>query len=82
MFNGCISLTSIRFSDIIDNDAPIVNMNGFVSGCTNLSTVNALGVNTSSVTDLGYVFYGDANLNTANLYGWDVRNVRDMSHIF
>lgn len=47
-----------------------------------LETVDARGLDTSSVTSMAYAFYGCSSLTSVELDGWDTSSVKSMFYMF
>ena len=50
--------------------------------CSNLTTLDLSGFDTSNVVDMSQMFYGCSSLTTLDLSGFDTLNVVDMSQMF
>ncbi|MBR4462806.1 MAG: BspA family leucine-rich repeat surface protein [Erysipelotrichaceae bacterium] len=50
--------------------------------CSNITSFNATGFNTSNVTNMGSMFYGCSSLTSLDLSGFDTSEVTNMSGIF
>ena len=50
--------------------------------CSNLTTLDLSGFDTSNVTYMRYMFFGCSNLTTLDVTGFDTSNVTNMSYMF
>ncbi|HCV2828791.1 TPA: BspA family leucine-rich repeat surface protein [Listeria monocytogenes] len=80
------SSKTIKEVIIRDNDYPeaplLTNTNSMFYTCSNLSKVDVSGLNTSSVTDMAYVFADATSLKELDLSNFDTSSVTDMSSMF
>ncbi|HDI4708615.1 TPA: BspA family leucine-rich repeat surface protein [Listeria monocytogenes] len=71
---------------IRDNDYPeaplLTNTNSMFYTCSNLSKVDVSGLNTSSVTDMAYVFADATSLKELDLSNFDTSSVTTMRGMF
>ncbi|WP_161436375.1 BspA family leucine-rich repeat surface protein [Poritiphilus flavus] len=79
-FFGCTNL------DILANDAPdlssVANMKQMFTSCTSLiGTTGFSNWNTSSVTDMSFIFSG-ATVFNGNIGSWNTNSVTDMRYMF
>lgn len=51
-------------------------------GCSNLTSVDLSGLDTSKVIDMNYMFGGCSKLETLDVSGFDTQNVADMDSMF
>ena len=61
---------------------PNASMANMFANCSNLTSVDLSGLNTSSVDSMGYAFQYCTNLNSLNLDGFDTSSVIDMGNTF
>ncbi len=94
--NGIASMKCLRGESYIDPDSiKIVNIDasmqnwngescsGLFSGQTSLTQINNLSnLNTSSVTDMSYMFSGCSSLTSLYLSNWDTSSVTNMYSMF
>ena len=79
-FYGCSNL-NITTSDILDLTGTTTLYQAF-KGCSTLDGVKGMNEwDTSSVTDMGYMFYNASAFNQP-IGSWDVSSVKDMSYMF
>jgi len=79
-FYGCANL-NLTATDSLNLQGTTTLYQAF-RDCTNLgSTGNVNGWNTSSVTDMSYMFYGASNFNLP-IGNWDVSSVFNMAEMF
>ena len=78
-FLNCSNLNLSSVSDILDLTG-IFNLNGMFSGSGVSSINNINSWNTSSVTNMGGMFYGTPSFNQA--LSFDTSSVTDMSYMF
>ncbi|EJY5199157.1 BspA family leucine-rich repeat surface protein [Listeria monocytogenes] len=80
------SSKTIKEVIIRDNDYPeaplLTNTNSMFYTCSNLSKVDVSGLNTSSVTDMAYVFADATSLKELDLSNFDTSSVTTMSSMF
>lgn len=59
------------------------NLEGFFKDCSSLVSIKNLEcLNTSMVTNMGYLFYGCSSIKELNLSLFDTENVETMQHMF
>jgi len=74
MLSGCSSLNNLIVTNCKVNNVsitPIANTNKFTSG-----------LDTSSVTDMSYLFSDNTTITTLDLSGWDTSNVTSLYRMF
>ncbi|EAE7107926.1 BspA family leucine-rich repeat surface protein [Listeria monocytogenes] len=80
------SSKTIKEVIIRDNDYPeaplLTNTNSMFYTCSNLSKVDVSGLNTSSVTDMAYVFADATSLKELDLSNFDTSSVTTMRGMF
>ncbi|WP_240419731.1 DUF285 domain-containing protein, partial [Listeria monocytogenes] len=80
------SSKTIKEVIIRDNDYPeaplLTNTNSMFYTCSNLSKVDVSGLNTSSVTDMAYVFADATSLKEVDLSNFDTSSVPTKSGLF
>ena len=64
------------------NKIKFLSMNGFFSGCTNLSSVDLKNFDTSEVKYMNSLFSGCSNLDSLDLSNFDTSNVTNMRSMF
>ena len=57
-------------------------MHGAFWDCFSLESLDVSTWDTSNVTDMSYMFYGDKSLHSLNLSGWDTSSVTSMELMF
>lgn len=81
LFYNCYSLTKIDFSNF--RAGPATNWSHMFDGCHSLTRITGLdGVNTSSVTDMSYMFNCCLALTDLDLSHFNTAKVTDMSYMF
>ena len=80
MFDGCINITEIKFSNF--DTSKITFMERMFQNCNSLTSLDLSNFDTSSVTDLSGMFYGCSSLTSLNLSNFDVSKVTDMHQLF
>ena len=58
------------------------NASAMFSECSNLTTLDLSGFDTSNVVDMSQMFYGCSGLTTLDVTGWDTSKVTNMSGMF
>jgi len=87
MFAGCTDLISVSMQQTnsdngVWNNLPDTFLNLFLN-CENLTTISGIeNWDTSSVTNMFYVFDGCKKLTTLNISNWNVESVEDFSRMF
>ena len=61
---------------------PNGNMSSMFDNCSNLTSVDLSGLNTSLANSMSYLFQYCTNLNSLNLDGFDTSSVKDMGSMF
>ena len=69
---------NVYFADTVSS----VSLNGWFSGCSNLSSFDSTNLDTSWVTDMGGMFSGCSSLTSVDLSGLDTAWVTNMSGMF
>ena len=85
-FYGFSKLTSINFGDYY-NTSDVTSMYSMFRGCKTLKTIDLSSFDTSSVTNMSYMFGVDENhttmaLTTLDLSKFNTSSVTNMSHMF
>ncbi len=80
------SIKSVRFEGKChiekENTWSEIACNGWFKDCSSLNTVDLSGLDTSSVTDMSYMFYGCSSLASLDLSSLNTSAVTDMSYMF
>ena len=78
------TVTTFTFQDKVQGDTNSLMNSAFDSRFTNLKTINNLDTNvdTSNVTDMGWMFYASQLTSVGDLSKWNTSNVTDMSVMF
>ena len=75
--------SSLLTLDYLKIDENINDMSGMFQSCSNVTTINASGWNTSRVTNMGYLFLACPKLTTIQgLNTWDTSQVQYLNQLF
>ena len=83
MFSGCISLTSIEFSNFNTfNTSNVKDMSYMFYECAKLSSLNLSSFNTSNVINMEGMFYFCVSLNNLDINNFNFQNVMNVACMF
>jgi len=75
-------VTKVVFKNTFSNARPI-STNSWFKDMENLTSIEGMkNLNTSSVKDMGYMFYKCSNLTNLDVSNFDTSNVKDMDYLF
>ena len=80
MFEGCLDIIEIDFSDF--DSSEITQMNNMFTTCSSLRTINFTNFNTSKVTIMNNMFVLCSALISLDLSNFDTSKVESMSSMF
>ena len=76
MFEGCLSLENINFSNI--NSQKVINMNSMFYMCHSLKKINLSNINTKNVVKMDNMFKLCDSLKKENVITKDERTLRQL----
>ncbi|MGI6590391.1 MAG: BspA family leucine-rich repeat surface protein [Eggerthellaceae bacterium] len=81
MFDGDEKLKTLDVSGW--NTSNVTNMQSTFVGCSGLTEIKGIGnLDTSSVTEMSWMFSSDKSLTTLDVSNWDTSKVTDMKQVF
>ncbi|MGI6033544.1 MAG: BspA family leucine-rich repeat surface protein, partial [Coriobacteriales bacterium] len=81
MFDGDENLKTLDVSNW--NTSNVTNMQSTFVGCSGLTEIKGIGnLDTSSVTEMSWMFSSDKSLTSLDVSNWDTSKVTDMKQVF
>ena len=75
--------SKIKTATVVDDGLQPFNMRSWFYGCKSMTACNLDKLDTSNVTDMGFLFNGCSSLTSlGDLSGWNTSNVTNMKYMF